>query len=77
MEPKIKRNFTFQVSEKGGSEWNHTNAGDIYDAYPTEDEIVEYYKTGYLEIQTTPAHVEKVHGTLFMTTEITVEIPHE
>lgn len=43
MEPKIKRNFTFQVSEKGGSEWNHTNAGDIYDAYPTEDEIVEYY----------------------------------
>lgn len=77
MEPKIEQAFAFQVSEKGGNEWNHTNTGDVYDAYPTEEEILEYSKTGYLEIQTTPAHVEKVHGTLFMTTKITVEIPHE
>lgn len=77
MEPKIEQTFTFQVSEKGGNEWNHTNTGDIYRAYPTEEEIQEYCKTGYLEIQTTPAHVESVHGTLFMTTKITVEIPHE
>lgn len=77
MEPTIKQHYTFQISEKGGSEWNHTSAGDIYDAYPTDEELQEYLETGYLTIQTTPSHVEKVHGTLFLTTKITVEIKHE